>query len=421
MLVVGAVAGLIFVFLTPPFEVPDETAHYWRACAIARGVLQPLSRGGQGYTAIPMGERELGIAGAAPVRETWSRMRKDWAIPAVSERVFVRYPLSLSPLPFLPQAAGIAAGNLFHLRPMLAFYCGRLASLAVCLALAALAMRAFAGTRFIIAVCLLFPMTLFMFASFSPDGITIAVTFLTISLALSGSAWVIAAALALAFCKPYLLVPLLALAPARKTDRFRHWRFPWAPFARSIAIVGIVAGGALVARSFAQTSMAFMRAGVDEKAQRANIVTHPLETLSVIASDVGRHGLDYAKQMIGTLGWLSVPLPTAVLAAVAALLAIVVIFAGPRLTSMQRILAGFVALGSIAAIEIAEYIAWTAVGARTIDGVQGRYFIPIAPLILVALSRPSDPPRWLTGVLGAVMAIANAVAVYELWHHYFGF
>ena len=409
-LAVAAIFGLAFVFITPPFEVPDETAHYWRACAIAHGVFQPAPQFGQGYTAIPSGERELGIRGAAPVRETRARIREDWELQYVSERVIVRYPLSLSPLPFVPQAIGIAIGDALHLRPLIAFYLGRLLNLAASLALVLLAMQLHRDARWILCVCAMLPMTLFMFASFSPDAMTIGVTFVAIALALSGSPWIVAATIALALCKPYLLVPLLVLA---------QWRT--GTLACPPLVVVAVAAGGYLSSLFAKTSATFMRPEVDPHAQIELIKHHPLHAAGIVAADLAQHAVAYGEQMIGTLGWLTIPLPSAVIIALVALLVLVALMAGPRLTAMQRLLAAIIAIASIVTVELSEYISWTAVGANMIEGVQGRYFIPIAPLLLVAISRPAVPPRWIPIVIASVMTIANGAAIFAMWQHYFRF
>lgn len=45
----------------------------------------------------------------------------------------------------------------------------------------------------------------------------------------------------------------------------------------------------------------------------------------------------------------------------------------------------FAALGSIVLINTALYITWTTLGSDKIQGVQGRYFIPILPLIMISI------------------------------------
>lgn len=388
LLVIAALFGAAFVFMTPPLEVPDESAHYWRACAIAHGTFEPAPQYGQGYSAIAVGERELGIAGGKSL-QTFR------AIPFVSERVIVRYPLSLSPLPFLPQAIGIAAGNTLHLRPLYAFYLGRLLNLICALGLVALAAKQ-SSSPSILYACALLPMTLFLFASFSPDAMTIAMTFLAMSLALAGSPSLVAATIGVALCKPYLLIPLVALATRQR----------WTTAAT-------VAVSAFLSSLFAHTSASFMRGFVNEHAQVAFIEHHPLRALATIGRDLGVHAWVYTHQMIGTLGWLTIPLPRTLIVAIIALLVVVAATAGPRLTRAQRIAALTIAIASIVTVEVSEYISWTAVGANVVEGVQGRYFIPILPLLLIAISRPSTPPKWLPALIAIVMSLANGVALAE--------
>jgi hypothetical protein len=225
---------------------------------------------------------------------------------------------------------------------------------------------------------------------------TIAMTFLAMSLALAGSPWLIAATIGVALCKPYLLIPLVALATRQR----------WAATASVIA-------GAFVSSLFAHTSSSFMRGFVDEHAQVMFIEHHPLRALATIARDVGEHAWVYTHQMIGVLGWLTIPLPRTLVVAIIALLVVVAATAGPRLTRAQRIAALVIAIASIVTVELSEYISWTAVGANVVEGVQGRYFLPILPLLLIGMSRPSIPPKWLAVVIAIVMTFANGVALAE--------
>ena len=387
---IAALFGVAFVFLTPPLQVPDEAAHYWRACAIAHGVFQPTPRFGHGFTAIPAGERELGVRGGRPLSEFRS-------IPYVSERVVVRYPLFYSALPFVPQALAIAIGDTLHLRPLIAFYLGRLLNLAAALSLIALAFRLFASP--VLATCALLPMTLFLFASFSSDATTIAMTFLATALALAGSPWIIVASLALGLCEPaYVLIPLVVLASRRR----------W--FAAT-TVVAVIAG-AFLSASFVKTDLGFLKAGVDSRAQIAFVSHHPFHVTATIARDFVQHAGIYATEMVGGLGWLTVSLPMIVTIFVFVTL---VLSSVARVTRAQRVLAIGVAVATIFIIELSQYIAWTPVGASIVEGVQGRYFVPIAPLLLIAISRRSFEVRGLP----IAMAAANAVALFALWQHYF--
>jgi len=381
---VALLFGAAFALLTPPFQVPDEIAHYYRACAIAHGGFWPPVKGGHGYSAVPIGEREFISS-------------RD--VPFVAEKAYVKYPLLFSPLPYLPQAAGCAIGDALHLRPLYTFYLARLMNLLCSLAIVFVAARI--AAPWLVMTSALLPMSLFLFGSFSPDALTIAVTFLATTLALAGSPWVIAAAVALALCKPaYLLVPLLVFAARRRTG--------W------IALPVVIAG-AFVSTLFIRTSLAFLRPGVDDGAQIRFTLHHPLLTLRALGSDLVHHSADRVEQMVGRIGLLTIPIPTIAIVAALLLLLAVALFAGPRISLAQRLLAGGSALATIAAVELSQYISWTAVGAPEVEGVQGRYFIPILPLLLLPVSRPRERARWPSIAVPSVMAIVNATAVLAVY------
>jgi hypothetical protein len=67
------------------------------------------------------------------------------------------------------------------------------------------------------------------------------------------------------------------------------------------------------------------------------------------------------------------------------------------------------------------YLGWNPVGAETIAGVQGRYFIPALPLLLLALPAagvrvPTESQAW--GTI-AVAALSLSLAVHSVWGAFF--
>ncbi|HEX9501477.1 MAG TPA: DUF2142 domain-containing protein, partial [Thermoanaerobaculia bacterium] len=53
------VIGLAFVIITPPMKVPDETLHFFRSAAIARGHVIPNGGGKADSATIPQGLKTL--------------------------------------------------------------------------------------------------------------------------------------------------------------------------------------------------------------------------------------------------------------------------------------------------------------------------------------------------------------------------
>lgn len=77
-------------------------------------------------------------------------------------------------------------------------------------------------------------------------------------------------------------------------------------------------------------------------------------------------------------------------------------------------------LAAILLIFLLEYLSWTALGAGFVDGVQGRYFLPIAlflPCLLPAL--PAWACRTLLVPVMAFPALSIAITVHSLVLRYY--
>ena len=88
--------------------------------------------------------------------------------------------------------------------------------------------------------------------------------------------------------------------------------------------------------------------------------------------------------------------------------------AASPLRGRRRALAlGVAAATGLATLTLA-YLGWNAVGAPRIQGVQGRYLLPFAPLALAALHAPRskglDGPARLAFVAFAALALAVSVS-----------
>jgi hypothetical protein len=119
-------------------------------------------------------------------------------------------------------------------------------------------------------------------------------------------------------------------------------------------------------------------------------------------------------QFIGFLGELSIRLPRALytLWSAAIVSGIAALVAGPRAPGTRWFTAPGAALGVLSSIElifVALYLTWTPVGMDRVDGIQGRYFIPLLPILLFVMPG-SDLLRrlpawlWWPAPLAAILA-----------------
>ena len=181
-LVLGALLGLVFLVVTPPFQVPDEYQHFYRAFQVAEGTLLPqrLDSRGDGWlpASLPAVVARLGVDSIRFQRDVRQRpedMAAALAMPLEpTQRQLVPFPYTAryAPIAYGPQALGIAVGRGLGLGPAWLLYVGRLTTLACWLALGYWALRLTPTSEWGLFLLLLMPMSLFEAASVSADAPT---------------------------------------------------------------------------------------------------------------------------------------------------------------------------------------------------------------------------------------------------------
>jgi Predicted membrane protein (DUF2142) len=416
LLVLGLLFGLLFLVVTPPYQAPDENQHAFRSYHIAEGHLRTAAFGGLDQVPASLPDSAAGFwqqlpfqpeAKIAPgdVLAAWGRP----LAPDVRREIWIFG--NYLPLCYLPQVAGAAVARLLGLPALGVLYLARLGNLLACLALAWAALRVAPFFRWTLALLALTPMALFLRSSASPDAVTNALAALLLAAVLA-LAWgpegdparrrrdlliLFGAALGLVLCKGggYALFSLLVLLVPRQ--RLAATRGRTAVLTAGL-LLATLAGFALAAWTARQAyDSLHLRPGahLDPQAQAEVVLADPLRFAGLVAGDYLQNGLRYLFQFVGNLGWLDTPLPFAVAAAWALLLLAVAVQDGPASAPpsfWQRLVLLAVVAGTLVALSLSQYLTWTPVGADRIEGLQGRYFIPAAPLVLLLFSRRQASP-----------------------------
>ena len=413
-LVLGLLGVLPLVLLTPPFQVPDEPQHFFRAYQLSElnlfGEVRDNAAGALLPSSLPeLSERFLRtreILTDRPVRPTpLAETLGELTIPLdPARREFVDFSGSetSAPLAYLPQAAGIAAGRALGLGPLGLLYTARLVNGVVSLLIVAAALRiASTGTLALLTLGLM-PMVLYEFASASPDGAVISTAFLFTAVAVRASArgrWsatdiLLACVTGLVFCslKPvYAPLLVLGLPAAFRPGRTRH------VITVHAFLIAIVVGFTILWLSHKTQVTLQTPNGVSGPEQLALIVAHPLSFAWTVLHTVMIDWAGWLFGAIGILGWLSIVLPAAMyampLAAVAAGL-----FSRqadePGVTPTEAVWRlGLMAMSAMM-ILLAMYLFFSPVGGDEIFGVQGRYFLPLSALAVLTAAglRPLSKP-----------------------------
>ena len=399
-LLLGLLGVVPLVILTPPFQVPDEPQHLYRAYQLSelriRGIVQDGAAGAiLPSSLIELTDRFLGARGldiyrpitVQPLRETWLAFDQPLD-PDRREFVDFSGAVLYSPLPYLPQIIAIAVARWAGAGPLALLYLARLANALVALGLLTWAVRIMPVGREALVVAGLLPMAVFEYASVSPDAAVIGTAFVFTAVALCGQLrgrWTpgevaVATVSGLVFCslKP-IYAPLLVLAlPAALTrGQMKHTLLVHA----IILVVGL--GGTAIWLRFVSSMLVlrFPRTGLWDQADY--IVAHPLAYIRIIARSFWYTGDFYYHSLVGLLGWMTVYLPSFayVLPAGALLLSVLAQPGNAPKLPLYAVAWNTLLLGGSAVLTMTVmYLYNTQVEWWLVVGVQGRYFLPLLAL-----------------------------------------
>jgi uncharacterized membrane protein len=442
-LVASLLGGVAYLALFPPLSVADEPGHFYRAYAVSSGDLVPELRGEFAGSRMPvsvsrlvenLGTGEVLLA-SPDARVEPSELRLALRTPLRPEHSHFREYSTSSQFPFvayLPQSVGVGIGRICELPVGWLVYLGRLTNLVFCTLLIWLSLQMAPFARWPLLVLALSPMALSSRASLSADGPTTALAFLFLAAVAElawgvpqrRTRWVLAAA-TLALCAtklPYALLLLaLLVVPAerlRLRERLRWW------LVLGSGATALLAFDVWTAHRFGRTLR--LGSGVDSGRQVAAAVREPLRFARILVGDYLDHGDRYVAQLMGAqLGWLDVKIGIEVVWAYLWLFLCVLLVAGwpaVSVTGRQRAIA--LAIVSLLAVVIpaSQYATWTPYRAEMIEGTQGRYFLPVAPLVVWILHRTGRRPR--EGLLAAGVMLAwllvTALACWRILDRHYG-
>jgi hypothetical protein len=435
-LVTALFGGLVMVAVTPPFQVPDEPAHFYRAYTISEGrLLVDSSRPIPGAMLpaslavlvdtliddVPFHPERKIPAGAV------SRARHVKLEPEARRYLHFMTAAQFTAIPYVPQAAAIAVGRWLGGSPLTLFYLARIGNLLVAVALIYLAISWLPGYRWLATLLALTPMAMFLRSSISADAGTTAIAFLLTAvvtkLAFGRSSSVrrrdfvvvAAAAAALSLAKP-VYFPLVLTAAAIPASRI--------PLRRRRLVLLLLAAVAIAAVT---TALVLALPTINSMAYAAelridDILSHPIHFTGLAATDLLGNAHRYGAQFVGRLGWLDTALPVPFLLGYAVvLLTFVAVDAEPKLvvTTWQRCAFTAAVIVSTIAIYGAMYLV---LGRFT--GMQGRYFHPLALTAVWALHVGRWGrirwTRWRGAVVLVLALVSMAVTVHTVSTRYYG-
>lgn len=436
--ILGLVMMLLMVLITPPFQVPDEAQHFFRAYQISEGQLiaevrgetaggdlpsslQDLSRHFLGTTAMHAPRPVL----PTPLDETLAQLGRPLNEDNRSYLIFTGA-AAYGPLAYVPQVLGIKIGAVSGASVLTTLYLSRIVNGICALALLMWALRLLPWGRELVSFAALLPMAVYLYASVSPDAMILSAAFLYSALILNrmvSDTWshrdtALAIVSATTFCmiKP-VYAPLLLLGFVQ----LLYTRRRWFTFITQSAILLATCTITFLWGLAAAKAILPVPEGISIPGQIDHVLGNPIQYLLTLARSLLWNDF-YYQQLVGKLGWLAFGMPAVAywIPVAAAVLAV----GGEQPALSRRAVLFVVASLSIVGICVvlvltALYVSWTPVGNIVVKGIQGRYFLPLLPLILLPMLLLCGRRAWWSrpvvqaGIL-CLIAVEGGIALYTV-------
>ncbi|WP_227978868.1 DUF2142 domain-containing protein [Nocardia spumae] len=448
--VVAGIFGIVFAAITPPFWGHDEITQFGRSYQVAHGGFTPeritddrgVSYGGSiplsidgmmGYAFTDYNRHPAEPDALAADPQAYDRLGSAPVTTSATKQMWFTNTAAYSPVPYVPAAVGIRLAEAIGLDVGDTVLLTRLAGLLAYVLIVAFALRALRGFRiqwlaFTVAVL---PIALFQAGTVTADTVTNALAVLVSCLLVKGVfldsrlsrlevVAALAATLALPLSKPtyVILAMLVVLIPARQYGFSKALR--WLPWCFAAVGAALFAAWMKVAAPTGD-GMGLMRKPAEWHSVRPGdqlhgILSDPIHFLNVFGDSIWFRDERWFNQFFGELGFAYIDVPA--LSMLASLLAVAV-SAGiaDRLTGnrLRTWIIALAVLASVAMIYVTLYMSFTPVGYWMIDGVQGRYFVPLAIAGLAVVLRwmplRLTDSRGVTPVRGPAIAVVIATVV----------
>lgn len=410
-LIIALVGVIGFAFITPPFQGPDEEAHYNRVQYIAHGHFIPANVGGD--VSLPASIDEVihlvffdnDIRGKTATHYELWRTKQALSKRLNSGEKFSPIMLNYNFLTYLPAVPGVFISNTLNLSPLISMYVARISLAITAVFIVYFAIKIIPIKKYLFVVLALIPMMLFQQAMIGTDGVSYAIFMLFLAYLfklytqkndISCRQWtyfIVICGLVM-WSKPllYLFLPLSIILIKKKN----FWRYIMIAGVVCVSMLGI---NQLMMSNQTSTGQAIGgQAGspitVDSRQQTSLLFKNPKRFIRVmINSYLTHYGDDEIRGIIGTFGYADVHYPLWMsYVYISALTVAFLVGDNSNKFKKSKYHNLWVAFGILLcvlhflAVNLAIYIGYTPVNFDIVYGVQGRYFLPALISGLLVLS-----------------------------------
>lgn len=401
---VTLVLGIMYMFVVPPFVVPDEASHFVTAYMESSKLLREPAVNEQGDILLPS-DALWGYTTEQRIASRDTYLQYFEGALGYSddhmETMASRTPLKTSHPGYFPQIVGITIARLTHMNNEQLLLLGRLFALSWYCLVMYWAIKLMPVKKMALFLVGILPMTMQQIVSYNYDSVLFGVCFFAVAymmhllyidrqiqwydgLILVGTAVIIASIKLV-----YLPIFIIALLIPKEKFGNRRKKIGYGFLIMLSSGLTIIFGQLAMLQSMVGPQVA--ATGPGEKISFGYCLNHPVQVVAMFYRTIERQSSRFLNEMIASpLGWLEIHLPDILIIGFVIILLIsvlrcekdrkdIVLSISFRVYTIIGIL--LVVVGVMAAL----FFSWTTVGNREIEGIQGRYFLPILPLALLCM------------------------------------
>ncbi len=406
--------GLIVLVLTPPFQIPDEINHFYRAYQISEGQFIAVKKdnrigGNIPKSVVKITEPFLQLCWNMNSKTNFETIVQQFKTPLEADKkVFVDFPNTgmYSPISYFPQSVSIFVLRKFNFPPLYIFYGARIFTLLFWLFSIFYAIKIIPFYKWFFALTALLPMSLFINMSLSADVVTNLLSFLLIAYVLklayfeqhiTTKNFIVTLAIAILLASAKLVyIPTILLFLLIPIGKFYNLK----KYYTQLIVLFIISFVTALFWSHSMNNLYLPYNNYNEQfrdgatlikcanmhEQMDYIMKHGLYIWNVFVNSI-QHSFDmYYQGYIGTFGWLDTKLPMWFINLSYMILVIVAamdINKYVKVNLYHKLIIFLSVLITISLILLSQHLTWDCVGGDIIVTIQGRYFIPVFPLLFI--------------------------------------
>ncbi|MBM2814563.1 MAG: hypothetical protein HW421_1325 [Ignavibacteria bacterium] len=447
---IAAIFGIVLVFVNPPFQTNDEDRHFFHAYHIASGDILPTQNGTQIGGNVPLNLTYVvnyfqGLpfqtkddAQLENLRATMSQRKKEAGKITLNERNSEYrhdHSYSTNPIPYLPYSIGIIFGKIINSKPLWLGWFARLFGLICYIIIIFYAIKYTPVFKYVLLLYALTPMILYQSASVTYDMLSNGISFLYLAFCLyyafvpdakitiRSLAFITVLAILHYYSKSGypLILFVFFLIPPGKFGNMKRALTIYASMALIFVLIFFYLDsftwGALVAAqhydlgNVPQLRKEYDFGGTSEKI--SYIFSHPFEYITLLTNNFLFFRQEWVSGTIGRFGYSYLLMPKIIIILHGIVLITVALLdssANIKLNLYQKLLAFFIAIGTVYLI-MGGLLLYSPKGAEMVFGLQGRYFAPAVPILLLVFYNNAFPQSILKRFSGLIAPAYSALVL----------